>query len=135
MFSAVDARHTSTSGVGRAVYRAIEDVRRRFESQAAESRLGSVEAEQLSLLRPVDRQLRRQAHQCFGVELRRVASVDDGRDYVGRERREPQQAIPINPTNHRAVDNDGVVVGIVRKRLFSVDFRLLRLGSEDKPHQ
>ena len=37
MFSAVDARLTSTSVTDCAVCRAIEDVRRRFESQVAES--------------------------------------------------------------------------------------------------
>ena len=55
----------------------------------------SVEAEQLLLLRPVDRQLRRQSHQYLGGELRRVSPVDDGRDDVGRQRGKPQQAIGV----------------------------------------
>jgi hypothetical protein len=47
----------------------------------------SAEAQELSLFGPVDRQPRRQAHQCLGGELWGLSAVDDGGGDVGRQLR------------------------------------------------
>ena len=55
----------------------------------------SAEAEKLSLLAPVDRQMRREAHQFLGGKLRRIAAIDDCRDNVRRQRGETQDGVDV----------------------------------------
>jgi hypothetical protein len=55
-----------------------------------ERALWPVESEQLALFRPIGGELNGQPHQPLRAKLRRVFSVDDGRDDIGCQRRKTQ---------------------------------------------